>query len=462
MKIGGIGPAAGMGSSSMVDAIMDAERTPIRTATDRKEKMGNVKDNLKSFDGLLTNFGKSLDGLKNPSSFAKLAFESSHPDIVDGKLLANAKPGSYEFEVEGLAKSGRELAFGFPDVDKTPVGFGYMKVGVGDLAKDIEIAPGSTLKDVSEKINASEAGVRAMVINTGVKEDPFRLMVSSLKQGEDAIVEIDPDTTFTEFKQIAKPQDLKAKFEGVDIKRADNSFSDLIEGVHLDAKKAEAGTKIKIDIKNDIDKTGDGVKDFVKQFNEIAKFSKTQSQIDPNTGKPGVLSGDSSLRSSINKLRSELGANGKTTAGLSLSDIGITTDAFSGELKVDEAKLKDSLAKNFDSVSSLFANTEAGPGLAQKLSDTVKQLQDRQSGAIATRLKGLDQRIQNQDKDIARQEERMVTKRAILEKKFASLDAKMAGMEGQSQFLSARFGGSAGGAPSPGPMSSGKPTENAG
>ncbi|MCX6117014.1 MAG: flagellar filament capping protein FliD [Proteobacteria bacterium] len=435
MKIGGIG---GAGSSPMVDAIMEAERIPIQSATSRKEKTAGVKDTLKSFDGLLSNFGNSLNDLKNPSTFAKLAFESSHPDLIDGKILANAKPGNYEFEIEGLAKSEKQLAFGFPDADKSPVGFGFMRVGSGDLAKDLEIPPGSALKDVAAAINDADAGVKAMIVNTGMAEDPFRLMVSSLKQGSEAIVEIDRDTTFTEFKQIVSPQDLKAKFEGVDIKRATNSFSDLIEGVHLDAKRAEAGTKIEINIKNDVDKTGNGIKDFVKQYNELTSFAKTQSKVDPDTGKAGILSGDSSLRSSIRKLQSELGQSGKS-GNLSLADIGITTDPFSGSLKVDESKLTDALSKNFDGVTSLFANSSQGPGLAQKLSESVKQLQDRQSGAIATRIKGLDQRIKTQDKEISRQEERLVTKRATLERTFASLDAKMAGMDSTSQFLNARF-----------------------
>ncbi len=441
MKIGGVGslgPSMGLNGPSTVDTLMEAERIPVKTATERRDKVGTTRDQLKSFDGLLSSFSKTLDGLKKPTDFTKLKIESSHPELLEGTISSGAIPGSFEFEIESLAKAERQLAHGFPDKDKSEVGFGYMRVGSGDLVKDITIEPGSTLNDVVNAINSVDAGVKAMVVNTGMKEDPFRLLVSSIDSGEDAIMEIDEDTTFTEFKNIVKPRNLAVKFEGVDVQRTTNKIDDLIDGVNLNAKLAEPGTKIQVDIKHDVEKTGDGVKDFVKHYNELISFAKKESQIDPTTGKPGTLSGDSSLRSAVRNLQSSV-SNRTGGSTLSLMDAGITTDPFSGELKVDEAKLKDALTKNYDGVSAIFANVEGQPGLAQKLSDSVKQLRDSQTGAIATRIKGLDNRIKTQDQEIARKEERIQQKRAQLERTFAALDTKMAGLESTGQFLNARF-----------------------
>ena len=39
--------------------------------------------------------------------------ESSHPDILDGEVQGYTIPGNYEFEVRGLAKNEKELAYGF-------------------------------------------------------------------------------------------------------------------------------------------------------------------------------------------------------------------------------------------------------------------------------------------------------------------------------------------------------------
>ncbi|MCX6123394.1 MAG: flagellar filament capping protein FliD [Proteobacteria bacterium] len=423
MKIGGV---SGMAGSGVLESMIDAERAPIRSSEQRRERTTNVRDQFKSFDGMLTGLGKSLDGLKTSSAFSKLAIESSHPDLLDGTVAVGAKPGIYELEIDHLAKAERQLAYGFSDADKTAVGFGYMRVGAGNLIKDVTIEPGSTLNDVAQRINESEAGVRAMVINTGMKENPFRLLVSSEKTGEDTVLELDPDTTFAEFKQIASPRDLNVKFEGVDVRRETNKLDNLIEGVNLQAKRAEPGTKVQVEIKPDIPKTSDGIKDFVKQYNEVVGFAKKQSQIDPNSGKPGLLSGDSAIKGAVRKLQGDVSS--KSLGGLSLAEVGITTNPHSGELQVNEEKLTEALSKNYEGVASLFATTESGPGLAQKLSESV-----------STRVKGMNQYIKNQNQQSERQEARASKKKEQLERTFASLDAKMAAMQGTSEFLGARF-----------------------
>ena len=436
MKVGasGAGPMlGGVSGSSMVDQIMAAEATPIASAKERRTQSTGRRDDIKSLDGLLSKLKTSADNLKLPSGFKKSKLESSHPDILSGTAADGALPGSYEIEVEGLAKAARQLSFGFPDSDKTAVGFGYMRVGLPEGQEDVVIKPGATLKDVAAAINDKVQGVRASVINTGFKEDPFRLLVSSIASGDEIDLEIDPDTTFTEFKSQVKPQDLKLKFEGVDVKRSANALNDLVDGVSLKVAKAAPGTNVTVTVANDVDRTADGVREFVAHYNEIQSFAKKQSTPDAATGRAGGLSGDATLRQVSSSLQ-------RSVSEKSLTSVGITTDPKTGELKIDDSKLKDALSRDYDGVASIFSSTATGPGLAAKMSDAVKALQDRTSGAVATRLKGIDERIRRQDDEISRKEERMSQRRAQLERTFSSLDAKMATMKSQGQVLGARLG----------------------
>jgi flagellar hook-associated protein 2 len=382
---------------------------------------------------LLSKLKSSADQLKMPSGFKKSKLESSHPEIVSGSAVDGAVPGTFEIEVQGLARSSRQLSFGFPDADKTEVGFGFMRVGLPQGAADVEISPGSTLKDVAAAINDKVEGVRASVINTGFKDDPFRLLVSSIESGENLELEIDPDTTFTEFKSQVKPQDLKLKFEGVDVKRASNALTDLVDGVSLKASKAAPGTAVTVTVAHDVDRTADGVREFVNHYNEIQAFAKKQTSVDAATGRAGQLSGDGTLRQVSSSLQ-------RSVAEKTLTSVGIATDAKTGELRLDESKLKEALAKDYEGVAAIFSSTQAGPGLAAKMSDAIKALQDRTTGAVATKLKGLDERIRHQDDEITRKEERLSQRKAQLERTFASLDAKMATMKSQGQVLSARLG----------------------
>jgi flagellar hook-associated protein 2 len=134
-------------------------------------------------------------------------------------------------------------------------------------------------------------------------------------------------------------------------------------------------------------------------------------------------------------------------SGMAVSMAGLSTNPKTGELQLDENKLKEALTSNFDGVAKIFASSESGPGLAARMSDAIKSLQDRTTGAVATRMKGIDQRIKAQDQDIARKEERMTQRRTQLERTFAALDSKMATMNSQGQFLSARMGGTSSQAP---------------
>jgi flagellar hook-associated protein 2 len=436
MKINGVNSSLGLGqtgSSSMVDQIVASESVPIETSKQRRDSIVAKKNEFQSLDTLLSKLQGTADSIKMPSGFRKLTLDSSHPDIISGSVSNLAEVGSYEMEVSSLARSDKQLAVGFPDKDKTEVGFGFMRVGVKGSLHEVVIEPGSTLKDVAAKINDSGQGVRASIVNTGAKQDPYRLLVSSLEAGEDAIVDMDPDTTFAEFKNQVKGIDLAVNFEGVDVKRKSNALDDLIDGVNLKIAKAEPGINVTVNVRHDIDRTSEGVKDFVKQYNEVNSFSRKQGQKDATTGQTGQLSGDGALRRVSGSLQAAV-------SSVSLAAAGITTNPKNGELQIDEAKLKDALTTNYVGVANLFATGEHGPGLAARMSDAIKGLQDRTSGAVATRLKGMDQRIKAQDKDIAHKEERMEQRKAQLQRTFANLDSKIAGMKSQGQMLSARIG----------------------
>ena len=437
----GVGQTAATG---MVDKILEVEKQPIEALTRRKDRVVQERNEFNSLSTMLGDLGGVLDGLRSPDKFAKLKADSSHPDILEGVVSGAAQVGSYEVEVGGLAKADKHLAFGFPDADKTEVGFGFMSIErAGKDMLDVVIDPGSTLKDVAERINSSSDDVRASIINTGDAEEPFRLMVASTKTGEASRISLDADTTFLDFKSQVAGQDLKMKFEDVDISRSENSFNDLVDGLALSAKRAEPGTKVQLNVTHDVDATMTGIKDFTDKFNNIASYVQSQSAVDPSTGKSsGLLSADSSLRSVMRSLQGNMSGIAASGDGKfkTLADVGITTNPKTGTLNVDDAKLKSALASDYDGVAKIFARSESGEGVAERLSKAVKHLQSDEGGAVKGRLKTLDTVIRQHDQNIDRQSRRMETREADLRRKFNGLDSKLAAMQGQQQFLSAKFG----------------------
>lgn len=444
MKINKVGVGGGVDTNNLIDRIMEGERAPNEAAKVRRTQVEDEKNEYTAFSGMLSDFGNVASGMKLPSGFNRMAVESSHPDIIEGVVDGVAEAGTYEFEVRGLAKADKFLAVGFPDANKTPVGFGFMGIERDDGGmSEVVIDPGSTLQDVAAKINDAAAGVKASVVNTGMAEDPFRLMVTSEKTGAASKIHLDADTTFLDFKNIKGGQDLDLKFEDVDIKRPENKLNDLLGGIKLDAKKAEPGTRVTVNVRPDVDKTFDGVKDFTVKYNQIANFVNTQFKVDTSQGRAGKLAGDGNLRSIMRSLQGEIAAPQANATGKfrSLSEVGVKTNAKSGELEIDDTKLKAALAEDYQSVASLFVSGEHGEGVAARMSNAIRNFQDPEHGVVKNRLKSLDQSIKNQDKQIEQQTNRLAEREATIQHQMQTMQTKVASLNAQGDFIAARFGG---------------------
>jgi flagellar hook-associated protein 2 len=440
----------GIGGSfdpKLVEQLIEAEKIPAEQAKKRKEKFTTEKKEMDKLNGFLNELDSTLNSLKTRADFFKMKVESSHPDIVDGICKTDALIGSYEFEVRGMARADKQLAYGFPDKDKTNVGFGYMEIEREDMSPaEITIEPGSTLQDVAKQINEAEAGVRAMVINTKYNPDSFRLLVISEKSGHEARIKLDEDTTFLEFKSQVAGQDLDVLFEDVPVTDTDNTLDELVDGVTFNVKRAEAGTRVQVNITHDLDKTMEGIKGFVDKYNQLSTFGHGQFQEDPNTGKRGVLAGEQSLNSVLRGVQSVIGNNRINGSKFqTLADIGITTDPKTGNLKMDDAKVKSALSEDYEGVARLFIRGRDGQGIAESMAAKLKQLRDPASGAVKSRIRALDNIIKSQDETITRRERDAENKGESIRRRFASLDGQIANMKSQGGILAGRMGG--GGSP---------------
>src|SRR5687768_10049168 len=113
---------------NLVEKLLEMEKVPVEQAKKRREEVVEEKKEIEKLQGMLSELDSAASGLKTKTDFYKLKVESSHPDILEGTIDGFAMLGTYEFEVRGLAKTEKELAYGFPDKDQTPVGFGYMLI----------------------------------------------------------------------------------------------------------------------------------------------------------------------------------------------------------------------------------------------------------------------------------------------------------------------------------------------
>lgn len=431
---------------ALVDQLIQLEKQPVEVAKRRKDKVLEERKEVEKLQKYLVELDGAMSSLKTKTDFYKMKVESSHPDIIEGVVNGFAQTGSYEFEVRGLAKNEKELAYGFPDKDKTEVGFGYMTIEREDKEDPAEviIEPGSTLQDVVQQINDLDIGVRALVINTKYYPESYRLLVISETSGAEARVNIDEDTTFLEFKEQVTGRNLDVLFEDVPVTDEDNTLDELLENVVFYLKRSEPGTRVQVSVGFDIDKTLASIKTFVEKYNQVVLFAGEQSK-NPSEGKPGALSGDSSVKQVMRGLQSALFPNGELTGKhRTLSEIGITTNPKSGELMMDESKVRAALTENYEGVAKIFIRSKFGDGVGERIANKIKGYRDPEVGVVRSRIRGLDKVIKNQDEDIERRERQLVSKEEQIKRRFSVLEGQVNNMQAQSQYLKSKFGQSEG------------------
>jgi flagellar hook-associated protein 2 len=446
MGVRGPGSTSGLFDPKIVEKLIDLEKIPVENAKARKEAVVAERDEFGKINDMVGALESAVNSLKSKSDFYRMKVESSHPDILDGTIKGIALPGSYEFEVRGLAKSEKELAYGFPDKDQTAVGFGYMLVEREDKEPmELTIEPGATLADVANQINEADMGVKAMIINTKYKPDAYRLLVVSEASGNEAKVTIDEDTTFLEFKEQVTGRNLDILFEDVPVTDEDNNIEELVEGVIFNAKRSEPGTRVQVNVVHDVDATVEGIKSFVEKYNELAKFINEQFKIDPNTNKAGLLASDGSIKAIQRQLQGVIGVSESSGGKYStLAEVGITTDPKTGSLNLDEAKVRGALAEDYDSVAALFIRGREAEGIASRMGQKINQLKDPQGGVLKSRMRSLDRIIKNQDKVIEQREMRAQQREEAIKRRFSALEGQLSGLKSQGDFLSQRFGSQGG------------------
>ena len=155
---------------------------------------------------------------------------------------------------------------------------------------------------------------------------------------------------------------------GLVIERAENTVSDLFDGITLSLFQAQEGTTVTIDVDRDLSQVRSQVTGFVDAFNAVKAFLNQQQLVDETTGEvtddTGILFGNRTVAQIQSELSNILGAGaaGTNTAFSVLAQIGIDfvdnatviDPLLKDTLTIDSGKLDQALLNNPDDVRRLF------------------------------------------------------------------------------------------------------------
>lgn len=443
-----------------IDQLIQAESGKVTRYTNEQKAMEAEKTAWKDVETRLSNLTDKLSALEKSEAFASKTVTTNMEGKVAVTAAEEAMAGTYEVTVERLATRTQLIGMKLEE-KKLDEAFGAAgTLTIATQYKDnpeqtfsVEIKAEDTLKDILAAINeqGKEAGVSAVLIDNHVV----------LQSNEYGARSLTLSGTVTEALGLtgtpAIGKDAQFTLNNITIERPTNTITDAIQGITIELQ-AVSEAPIQVKVADDQEKTVATIKELVDQYNSTLSFIGKQLDVgDPSLkdNKTGALSGDSSLMRLESQLRNLLTqpvdfGNGKVGTA---KDIGITVDRY-GTATLDEAKLKEALKKDAQTVKDLFSFTKSETvtengvpvektekiGISDRMKTVLDTYTNSTNGIIKTRNETYDRLIKDLNERIDVFNERLEEKRQHYIATFTALDIAMMEAESQMNYLASQIG----------------------
>ena len=454
-------------TSDTIDQLLQSDELRKTVIQNKIDKINTKSQAWTDISTRLGNLTSKLDVLQDEATYQTKKVTSSDDTIATISGTSDSMEGSYDLVVKQLATSSKITGGVVSKADgttkiSTKDALGYsgkltITNGATDgsdtaLTVEIDVKATDSLKDIANAINNAKdpsdstgtkgAGLKATIVNN-------QLVVSSEEMGDRTLTiggNLKDSLGFRD-SQTTKGQSAKFTLDGIEMERNSNTPTDVVDGVTLNFKKADASKTITLGLTNDTDKELSAVKDFVSQYNSVMSFLSEKMDVgDPSKSDntTGALAGDSTLISLQSKLQSTV-LGGKSVNGVSASTLGLSVDR-NGTLSLDETKFKAQLAKNpnavkdffFVDTSTKYAAEKTGTGYTADFKAVIDRYTSTKSGSegvISLRKASYQSEIKDYNKQIERITEQIATKRARYVTMFTNLDTAIGNLQSQFSYF---------------------------
>lgn len=450
------GISSGLDVENLVTQLMALEQAPL-TALAKKESaaqskisaLGSLKSVLSSLQTAARAFVPSIGQTANEKLSS---YTASIADATIASVTASSKAvaGTYTLKVDQLAKAHQIVSstttFSPPDTEgatRLATG-GTLTIALGtasdaDATKttSIEIADGASIETIRDKINAASAGVSAVIVNGTVGK---QLVLTGDTSGDNQFITLSGIDGLSydgaagaadEFTQAQAAQGAKLTLNGIPVEASTNTVTDAVDGLTLNLlAESAADTSTTITVTRSTSSLTSAVNAFVKAFNGYSTTASSLGSYNATTETAGTLNGDSTLRSTQNKMRSLLTSVPAELSGSTyqlLSNIGVSLQK-DGTLAVDSTKLSNAISKDFNGVTKLLSI------VGNTFDETIDSLTGS-DGTIAARTDGLNATIKRYEKQYSSIEVRLEKIEARYRTQFTSLETLISSMNSTSTYL---------------------------
>ncbi len=432
------GIASGLDTKKIISQLMSLERRPIKKLDTQKTGLETKVSALQELNSKLMALKTRSEALNESDALQSVTVTSDNEDILTLSGGGSSNTGTFAIEVTQLAQNHQISSDSKKDAT-TELGYSG-NIQIND--ETVEIDATDSLNDIRNKINAANAGVSTSILK--IDEDNYKLIFTSNTTGSDGEIELVDDNhvlknlgivngsgKIKNQQQAAQDAEIKVGSENPNIiTRSTNTVSDVIDGVTLNLKAAEIGTKVNITLGADNEAVKESIQGFADAYNEVMSYISEKSDYDADSKTYGPLSRDTTARLARSTLRNHIisrasGISGSFTA---LSQIGITSSASDGTLSIDDTKLTTALT-SLNDVQELFTTLTDG------LTTRIEDFTDSYDGFIAKRIDNTENSINRVQNRMDAMEVRVGRREERLRSQFQAMETMLMQLQTQGLFL---------------------------
>lgn len=443
------GLVSGMNTSAIIAQLMQLERQPVTRLELKKSVADKAITVLQGFNTKFLAIAELAKKLSTAAGLSPMKSTVSAPDAVGVTVAEGTAPTSLEFTITSLAAAHRTYSAATYAATNTQVADAGRTITIGYTDANGAAAQlnftnhDGTLQSIADAINGNAAApVTARLVKTSDAGD-YRLELSAKKTGAASSFSVsgiaigtNPEMTFNVANQASDAQILLGSSgTPLSITSASNTLTNVVPGVTLALKQADAGKTITVDIARDATIVSADVEKLINVANEFLKEAKTLTQYDSVSKKAGLLQGNRTVRdlqsAVLHAVSSAIGTTSASTAGIELNR--------DGTLKFDKTKFETAYAANPDAVSAVFYGPAGAEGIAQRLFAVSESATKSTTGLLTLAIESRRNEIKRIDDSIAVWDIRLDRKEAALRRQYAALESALGAMQQQGNWLSSQI-----------------------
>lgn len=446
---------SGLDTTQIVNDLMNIERLPLNNLETKKSNLQAEQGVFRAINTKLSALQTLASDLQYEATYSTNKATVSNSSVLSTTATGSAQKASYSLEVTQLAKahsisiSGTELLKNL-ELDTEELfdinGFKLTELQRKDVLDEADDA--AKLKKLASIINDNQAaiGATASVIDiSGNGNYAFTLTATSTGVDNQINVTHNGVSIFDlaaegTVKEAQAAQDAKFKFNGVELTRSTNQFSDVVEGVTLNLQSTGSTT---VTVGRDVDAIASQVEKFVAAYNDLISVVKTNLAKSEDEDVINPLQGDSLLKSIQNSLYNTFTGIVKSDNNYVgfMEEIGLSIDKgaksrkdMTGQITFDKAAFTNALTSNPEKVTGVFTNrmTEMASTIFNQYTSSVK-------GIMSMKITGYDSEIKMVDDRLANMERSLQMKEARLNLQFNNMETLLASLNSEKDWLTSQF-----------------------